>query len=263
MGLTFATENVGILVVDDHPQMRKAILRILESYNFGSVFECAGGIDAIKILKDTSVDLVICDLYLLDTSGFEVLEFIRSQPVRADIPVIVVTGEASKEEIVKAADLGANDYLLKPFKPEDLQNKVSTLLNNFVNPDQLTRDMRVAEKMFFAKDYAGALKIADKIMAEDDQSVSARHLKALVLAKMRKEDLAIALHLENIDLNPSFYRSYSALADLYIARGNFAEAIKNLEQELELNPKQPKRQTQLATLLLEAGALRLRNHALP
>ncbi len=253
--LNFDSKSITVLIIDDHPQIRKAILRILQPFEFGTVLECATGSEAIKALQAMVIDFVICDLYLLDVTGFDVLEHIRNRDVNADIPVIVVTGEASKEEIVKASDLGANDYLLKPFKVEDLQAKTKNILNTYFSPSESIRLIRIAERQFIGKNYKESLGSVEQILSKDPTSLAARHLKALILSKVGSIDQSLSIHQENIEINPSFYRSYAAMAELYLSKKKTNEAIDCMLHELELNPKQPKRQTQLANMLLEIGKI--------
>jgi tetratricopeptide (TPR) repeat protein len=245
--------DLKVLIIDDHPQMRKAIARVLVSLDFSDITEAGTGSDAIKILKDEPIDLVICDLYLLDVSGFDVIEFIRNRAVDSDIPVIVVTGEASKEDIVKAADLGANDYLLKPFRTEDLSQKVVKLATEYQSPPPATRMRRRAERLYLEKKYEDALNVIQDCTKLDGDSVNIRHLLALVLVKKGDLNAAIEILNRNIELNDNFYKTYATLAEVHLQQGKKNEAIEFMLRELELNPKQPRRQTQVANLLLGVG----------
>src|SRR5690606_3628026 len=134
----------------------------------------------------------------LDVSGFDVLEYIRNRAVDSDIPIIVVTGEASKEDIVKAADLGANDYLLKPFRAEDLSQKVIKLATEYQNPSPVVRLRRKAERLFLEKKYADALNLILDCMKIEPDSVTVRHLYALIQLKQGNIDVAIEILKRNI-----------------------------------------------------------------
>lgn len=253
LDLNFTPANIAILIVDDHPQIRKAIARVLTSLNFSTIYEAGTGSEAIKLLNETPVDLLICDLYLLDVSGIDVLEHVRNRDVNSDIPFLVVTGEASKEEIVKASDRGASDYLLKPFKSEDLTTKVIQQLNLYHNPSQILKLTRQAERLYVQKSFQKAQQFVEKALSLDSKQMTARHLKALILDQSGQHDAALQLHQQNAELNASYYRSFAAMAEIYLRQKRFPEAIDAILRELELNPRQPRRQTQIATLLLEVG----------
>lgn len=220
---------------------------------FSEVLEVSNGSEAIELLKEEPIDMVILDLYLLDVSGFDVLEYIRNREVDSDIPVLVVTGDASKDEIVKAADLGATDYLLKPFQSDGFKSKVKKILNKYHSPSAVVRHLRRAERLFFGRRYEEALPVIEAALKTDPDGVRARHLKAITLDKLGKEQEALEILNGNISLNDSFYKTFASLAEIYLRLGKTDEAINAMSRELELNPKQPRRQTQLATLLLKNG----------
>jgi len=251
--LPFETSRLALLIVDDHPQIRKAVMRIVEKMEFGELIEAANGSEALKILSERPIDLVVLDLFLLDVSGFDVLEHIRNREVDSDIPVLVVTGEGSKDEIVKAADLGASDYLLKPFQAEELKTKCLKLLTKYYSPSPLLSLVRKAERLFLEKRFANALVTIEEALQRDPKSVRARHLKAITLDKLGQTDTAVKLLNENAELNESYYRTYAALAEIHLREKRNEEAIAAMLREVELNPKQPRRQTQIGTMMLSAG----------
>ncbi len=246
-------KDITVLVVDDQDPIRKGIKRVLTSMGIGNILESFDGSDAIKTLGKTQVDLVILDLYMRHTSGFDVLEYIRGRDMASDLPVIVVTGEASKEEIVKSVDLGAEDYMLKPFQAGDLEKKIGKALEKFFSPTPLIKAVRIAERLFIDKDYNNALKAFDRALEYDEKSARAAHGRALTLAKLNRFDEAMNLLQANLELNHSYHRSHGAMADLLLQKNKPQEAIEAMRRELEINPKQANRQVHLAKLLLKEG----------
>ena len=251
--LLFDPQSLTIVVVDDQDTIRKAIRALVQRLGFGQVVECHDGHDALRTLANKPVDIIILDLYMRKISGFQVLEYIRNRAVASDIPVVVVTGEANKEEIVKVADLGAEDYLLKPFQIHDLEKKIIRALNNFYSPSPLFKALRKAYRLFITKDFTAALTKYEEALALDPKSVRAIHGKAIVLAQQICHDSAIELLKQCILINPTFHKSYAALADIYIKLQKPELAIIALRNELKINPRQPSRQTHLAKLLLANG----------
>jgi DNA-binding response OmpR family regulator len=92
--------------------MRKALRRVLQSDRNFEVIEFGSAADTIEFLKKHHVDIVVSDIYLGQGSGFDILRYIRGRAILADLPIIFVTGEGTKDDIVHSIDSGVNDYLL-------------------------------------------------------------------------------------------------------------------------------------------------------
>ncbi len=114
-----------ILLVEDEPQVRRFIKRILSTVS-ARILTAASGARALQIAVRTPVDLVILDVRLPDVSGTEVLRRLRD--IDVDIPVIMVTGYGSAGTVRSAMELGAFDYLTKPFSTEEMYGVVREAL---------------------------------------------------------------------------------------------------------------------------------------
>jgi CheY-like chemotaxis protein len=171
--MLFSPNSLTVMIVDDHDPIRKGIRRVALAMGFGEVVECFDGDEAIKMLAKKPVDLLICDLYMRNVSGFAVLEHVRNREIGCDIPAIIVTGEGGKDEIVKVADLGAEDYVLKPFQATELEKKIVKTLNKFYSPPPLIKALRRAERHYLAREYDKALAAFDAALAVDAESARA------------------------------------------------------------------------------------------
>lgn len=251
--MLFNPSKMTILVVDDHDLIRKSVIKILTKLRFGNIIECSNGSDAIRTIATESLDLLICDLYLGSIDGFTVMQALRQKETHSDIPILIITGEGTKDEIVKAADQGVDDYILKPFQAPEFEKKVVAALNKFYSPTPLVSHLREAERMLLDGKTAEAQTEIELALKEDPRSARASHLLSLLLIKQGKEREAIENLRAGIDENPSFLKNYRTLADLHISNQRPQEAIKVMRSELELNPKQPLRQVQLAKLLAKSG----------
>lgn len=239
------------LVADDHDLMRKTVAKTLRKLGFSEVIECFNGKDAKIAIETGNIDLIVCDIELNFLSGFEILDFVRSLETGSDIPFIVVSGAADKDDIVKAADKGAEDYIVKPFQAEELEAKIIKALNQFHSPGPVLARIRAAERAVIA----GQLDLAYQLLKEALQlkdSPRSRHLEAFILMKQKKKVEALRKLQENIEVYPSYLKNYVSLANFYIAENDTDQAIKALTQELDFNPKQPLRQIKLANMLLKA-----------
>ena len=118
-----------ILVVDDNQDVRDLVVHILNADGF-HVFAAHDGAGALSILKANSVDLVLLDVMMPGMSGLEVLAEIRSGSNKKthEIPVMMITAKSSTDDIDAALALGANSYIVKPFRGTNIREKVRTIL---------------------------------------------------------------------------------------------------------------------------------------
>lgn len=116
-----------ILVADDEPLMRDLLEVRLTQRNFQTVL-ASDGREALARLEDSSPDAVVLDAMMPVHDGFEVLRRMRASRDHVDTPVIMLTARRGEKDIVGALEIGANDYLVKPFMPEELLARLTRLL---------------------------------------------------------------------------------------------------------------------------------------
>ncbi len=119
--------KMKVLVVDDFATMRRIIKNILRQIGFTNIVEADDGSTALPILEKDNIDLVITDWNMPKMSGLELLKAIRSNPNLKDTPVLMVTAEALKENIIEAVKAGVNNYVVKPFTAQTLQEKIEKI----------------------------------------------------------------------------------------------------------------------------------------
>lgn len=119
-----------ILVVDDNQDIRELVMHILDADGF-HVFSAADGENALAILKSNQMDLILLDVMMPGTSGLELLMEIRTGSLKShrEVPVIMITAMATTEDIDKALAIGANSYIVKPFRGALIREKVRLILN--------------------------------------------------------------------------------------------------------------------------------------
>ena len=120
--------SIKILVVDDFATMRKIIRNQLVELGFENITDAEDGTKALTILKKQEFDLVITDWNMPNMAGIDLLKKIRSSTTLCDLPVLMVTAEAKKDQILDAAKAGVNGYIIKPFKPITLKEKLVSIL---------------------------------------------------------------------------------------------------------------------------------------
>lgn len=120
-------KKMKILIVDDFSTMRRIVKNVLHELGFDNTDEADDGTSALPLLKSGNFDFVITDWNMPGMQGIDLLRAIRGDEKLAKIPVLMVTAEAKKEQIVLAAQAGVNGYIVKPFTPETLREKISKI----------------------------------------------------------------------------------------------------------------------------------------
>jgi len=120
-------KDIKILVVDDFSTMRRIIKNLLRDLGFTNVDEADDGKTALPILKGGGIDFLITDWNMPGMTGIDLLKKVREDPELASIPVLMVTAEAKREQIIAAAQAGVNGYVVKPFTAAVLKEKIDKI----------------------------------------------------------------------------------------------------------------------------------------
>jgi two-component system chemotaxis response regulator CheY len=120
-----------VLVVEDSSSMRAYLTTIIEggteSFDL-EIVEAASGFEALKTLPHHKFDAILTDINMPDINGLELVSFLKNHPVHRSIPIMVISTESREEDRKRAAALGAEEYLVKPFQAKDLIEKLRRLL---------------------------------------------------------------------------------------------------------------------------------------
>ncbi|NWO09088.1 chemotaxis protein CheY [Chromohalobacter salexigens] len=122
-----ADKNMSILVVDDFPTMRRIVRSLLKELGFNNVDEAEDGQEALNKLRAGGFEFVVSDWNMPNLDGLAMLKEIRQDDALSDLPVLMVTAEAKKENIIAAAQAGANGYVVKPFTAATLEEKLDKI----------------------------------------------------------------------------------------------------------------------------------------
>jgi diguanylate cyclase (GGDEF)-like protein/PAS domain S-box-containing protein len=180
--MAIGTAPGNVLVVDDHESMRSLLERVLRSQGH-AVVTAANGREALALLGKHPIDLVVLDVMMPEMSGIEVLQHIKATPATHDIPVLVVSADTDTDKVVACINLGAEDYLVKPFNAVFVKARVTTCLERRrlharERAYQLTLEQRVAERTALAEQRAEAL---ERSQAELKRSEMALKRQTLIL----------------------------------------------------------------------------------
>jgi len=121
--------SIKILVVDDFATMRRIIKNLLKQLGFNNIEEAEDGMKAFQKCKSEHFDLVISDWNMPNMTGIELLQAVRGDAALGKTPFLMVTAEADKENVLLAIKMGVNNYIVKPFTADVLQEKLTKIFN--------------------------------------------------------------------------------------------------------------------------------------
>ncbi|NKE73081.1 chemotaxis response regulator CheY [Candidatus Manganitrophus noduliformans] len=119
-----------ILVVDDMSSMRRIIKNTLKQLGYPNTDEAEDGDKALEMVRNAPFDLVVSDWNMPNMNGLDLLKAIRQDPKLSALPVLMVTTEAEMDHILEAIRSGVNSYILKPFTPETMKEKIDKVFKN-------------------------------------------------------------------------------------------------------------------------------------
>lgn len=123
--------EIRALIVDDSSVMRKIVERALRQAGLplSSVLEAASGLEALDVLRQQHVDLILSDINMPNMDGLEFLRQLRAQELAPEVPVVMITTESSEDHVREAIMAGAQGYIRKPFTSEQVKDRLLPLLN--------------------------------------------------------------------------------------------------------------------------------------
>lgn len=194
-----------LLIVDDSPSSRESLLKILEKAGlFSSILEAENGAEALDILLKDTVDFVISDVNMPTLDGFKFLSVIRTQPKYHDLPVIFLTVRKDSVDKIKGLESGANDYILKPFDPDELLARVNNIIRMKDLQDQLekqNRDLAVINKRL------EELSVTDGLTCLRNRRYFIERLRS-EFSRSKRHKLSISLIILDLDYFKSINDTY-------------------------------------------------------
>ncbi|MDD2900843.1 MAG: response regulator [Syntrophales bacterium] len=129
----------NVLIVDDSATMRALIRKVLviSGFDIGEYFEGANGQEALGILEHNWVDIILSDIHMPGMDGAALVETLKDHKLWRNIPVVLITTESRPEVINPFLNLGVQDYIQKPFRPETIRKKLTGILGEAQTPDAI------------------------------------------------------------------------------------------------------------------------------
>jgi two-component system chemotaxis response regulator CheY len=126
--MSTAPTDMKFLIVDDFSTMRRIVRGLLKEIGYNNAEEAEDGAVALSMLRNAKFDFVVSDINMPNMNGFELLTEVKKDQSLKHLPVLMVTAEARKEDIVRAAQDGASGYIVKPFTKATLEEKVTKIM---------------------------------------------------------------------------------------------------------------------------------------
>ena len=120
-------KNMKILIVDDFSTMRRIIKNLLRDLGFTNTQEADDGVTALPMLRNGDFDFLVTDWNMPGMTGIDLLKQVRADPKLVSLPVLMVTAEAKRDQIIEAAQAGVNGYVVKPFTAQVLKEKIDKI----------------------------------------------------------------------------------------------------------------------------------------
>ncbi|HEY9189077.1 MAG TPA: response regulator [Ignavibacteria bacterium] len=122
--------SMKFLIVDDSPTMRRIVANSLQTLGYNNIVEAEDGKDAVGKLESEKFDFVITDWNMPNMTGLELTKYIRSEPKFGNLPILMVTTRGLKQDVIEALQAKVNNYIIKPFTPPVLKEKIDAILSS-------------------------------------------------------------------------------------------------------------------------------------
>jgi two-component system chemotaxis response regulator CheY len=239
-----------ILIVDDKTNMRRTIRNMLRHLGFTNLDEAEDGDVALRKILADQFDFVICDWNMPRMSGLEVLRALRKQDKYRSLPFLMITAEVEEGTVAESIEAQVDGYILKPFVPRTLEDKMVDILKRKLNPSDLDTHLRLADAYFHAGEYDKThieLDEAAKISPRNPKLHFTRGLAYEAQGNFQEAESAFQMSRKT---GPKFVRAREKLAEIYSRQGKTSEMLSVLKEAVRVSPKNPDRQMALGTGLV-------------
>lgn len=217
-----ATNLKNILIVDDEPKIVKVVKSYLEHSGYYT-FEAFNGKQALELFEKNNPSLVVLDLMLPDMSGEDICSYIRR---KSRVPIIMLTAKVEEEDILKGLDIGADDYITKPFSPRQLVARVNAILRRLAEdpvPLANTVSYNEGDLVVDKLSYDVRKKGTSANLTPNEYKILLTMIKYPKKTFTREELISMALGED--------FEGFDRTVDTH---------IKNIRQKIETDPKAPK-----------------------
>lgn len=245
--------SVRIVIADDIVTMRKILLSMLRYIGYRNIAVAEDGQEAWEIISKEKVDLVISDWNMPRMTGIELLHKVRSTYEYENLPFIMVTGEVDETNVAQAAENDVDSYMLKPFVPKELEEKIKFVLENRNNPSPYQRLLNSAREVGREQKPAQAMAMYKAAIAMEPAKPVAYSFLGQLYEQMGQRDKARATYEKALSLNPRYIRALDGLSRIYSEDGSKKKLLYVLSVLINISPRSAENQFRLGQLAMEVG----------
>lgn len=242
-----------LLVVEDMTSMRRTIRAMLKQIGLGNVVEADDGDTALRVVRTQANCLfILLDWNMPRVPGLDVVREIRSTAANQDIPLLMVTAEMGRAEIMQAAEAGVNGYIVKPFVSKTLEDKIKSVLVARETPPEHVKLLKAGEDLVLRGDYEQALAFFER--AKSIRESARVHVNIGETYELTgNEDKAQESYHAAIELNPLFIKGHLRSAALYEKQGNLDAALAAFKKVVDISPNNPTRHFSIGSIHMKKG----------
>jgi DNA-binding response OmpR family regulator len=247
-------EEMRVLIVDDMDSMRKSIHGILKVLRYGKQFRYANnGAEALSILKAEEIDLLILDWNMPVMSGVELLGRIRENPQLRDLPIVMVTAEATRDIVAEVGEADVDAYVVKPFTVKSLGDRIDAVIEKANNPPPMVFHLKRAKRFQEAGDIDAAIE--ETKLAVDADPLSSRPIHELGYLYYQKGDLVHAekLLFKAAQMNNLDVFAFHYLGEISLKQNDIEKATRYFEKAMSISPRHVSRGVYFGKVLIRKG----------
>lgn len=242
---------IDFLVVDDQEPMLQTIRGMLRSRGYSQVVLAKSGKDALKILKEHDVKFVITDWNMPHMDGMDLLKLMRRNPDFSEIPVLMVSDEASKEKFFYALEEEVDGFQLKPFVESELATALNTIVKKRSSQNPIQKELSAIRRLKLVEKYEDAI-VQGKALLDRADNPDLIFVLAECHYQLGQFDQAGKL-LERLLKERPNGKVLHMYGRIKMAEKNFTEALEYLQKANALNPLNTEREIDILESLLELG----------
>jgi len=227
---------------------------MLRSIGYRNIVVAEDGLQAWNILKRGNIDLVISDWNMPNMTGIELLHKIRSKYEYENLPFIMVTGEIDEGSVSLAAEIDVDAYLLKPFIPKQLEERMDLVIRNKNNPSYYQRLLTFAREMHRKKNFEDAMGYLDAATGMCPEKALGHCYIGELYEEMEEYDAAGKAYERALSINPKYIKALEGLSRLYERDGEKVKLLGVLNILIGLSPDNVERLMSIGRLALEVGS---------
>jgi CheY-like chemotaxis protein len=246
-------QNLSVLIVDDVFNVRNMIRGMLKKMGFNEFMEAEDGYQAIELISNQVVDLILCDWNMPKMNGIDLLKMVRNNPAFQNLPFIMVTGEVSEHTVAEAAETEVDAYIVKPFSVGQLGSKITDILRARDEISDIDLHLEKGRSYAITKQFANAKQEYQAALKINPSSPRTMLEMGRLYENQGNDQQAKHYYLRAIKVEPKYLKGHEALAKLYQALGDNKNHLKYLKKAVAISPRNLERKMLLGESLIKNG----------